>query len=286
MAFPVSPANNATAVVNGITYVYSSVNNAWKRVAQPISTANTTSAAIYANGAFIQANAAFAVANSGSGATAASSYANSAFLKANSAYESQNTTGTYANSAYTQANTATTNAATADGKAVTAGSYANSSYTQANTATTNAATADGKAVTSGSYANSAYGVANAALLYANAAFIQANAAFAQANTGGGGTPAANTAIVDDIYIGNGSTTQFTLSSNVYANSIIVAINGIMQPNVAYTVVGSNNIITLSEAPALNDYILVKKFTGAGGSVTTSGGVTTGKSIAMAIVFGG
>jgi hypothetical protein len=258
MAFPVSPANNATAVVNGITYVYSSVNNAWKRVAQPISTANTTSAAIYANGAFIQANAAFAVANSGSGATAASSYANSAFLKANSAYESQNTTGTYANSA----------------------------YTAANTATTNAATADGKAVTSGSYANSAYGVANAALLYANAAFIQANAAFAQANTGGGGTPAANTAIVDDIYIGNGSTTQFTLSSNVYANSIIVAINGIMQPNVAYTVVGSNNIITLSEAPALNDYILVKKFTGAGGSVTTSGGVTTGKSIAMAIVFGG
>lgn len=32
MTFPVSPANNETATVNGITYVYSSANNAWTRV--------------------------------------------------------------------------------------------------------------------------------------------------------------------------------------------------------------------------------------------------------------
>lgn len=32
MAFPTSPVNNQTAVVNGITYAYSSANNAWTRV--------------------------------------------------------------------------------------------------------------------------------------------------------------------------------------------------------------------------------------------------------------
>jgi len=32
MSFPIGPVNNQTAVVNGITYVYSSANNAWTRV--------------------------------------------------------------------------------------------------------------------------------------------------------------------------------------------------------------------------------------------------------------
>lgn len=32
MSFPIGPVNNQTATVNGITYVYSSANNAWTRV--------------------------------------------------------------------------------------------------------------------------------------------------------------------------------------------------------------------------------------------------------------
>jgi hypothetical protein len=32
MSFPIGPVNNQTTVVNGITYVYSSANNAWTRV--------------------------------------------------------------------------------------------------------------------------------------------------------------------------------------------------------------------------------------------------------------
>jgi len=32
MTFPISPANNSTTTINGITYVYSSANNAWTRV--------------------------------------------------------------------------------------------------------------------------------------------------------------------------------------------------------------------------------------------------------------
>ena len=35
MAFPVSPTNNQTAVVNGIAYIYNSTDNAWARFSSP-----------------------------------------------------------------------------------------------------------------------------------------------------------------------------------------------------------------------------------------------------------
>ena len=36
MSFPSSPSNTQTAIVNGITYIYSSTNNAWRRVAEVV----------------------------------------------------------------------------------------------------------------------------------------------------------------------------------------------------------------------------------------------------------
>ena len=57
MPFPISPVNNETTVVNGITYVYSSANNAWTRV-----TANN----ITATGNVVTGNL---VANSGVAST-------------------------------------------------------------------------------------------------------------------------------------------------------------------------------------------------------------------------
>lgn len=58
---------------------------------------------------------------------------------------------------------------------------------------------------------------------------------------------------------NGVNTQFTLSSNATAASVIVTINGVVQiPTVAYTV--SGNLLTFTEAPAEGDYIDVRTLT--------------------------
>ena len=35
MSFPVSPANNATAIVNGINYIYNATNKTWTRYTSP-----------------------------------------------------------------------------------------------------------------------------------------------------------------------------------------------------------------------------------------------------------
>jgi len=66
MAFPVSPLNGATTIVNGITYTYSSATNAWTRT---ISSIINTAAFTQANSAYTQANAAYNKANSTTGLT-------------------------------------------------------------------------------------------------------------------------------------------------------------------------------------------------------------------------
>jgi hypothetical protein len=194
------------------------------------------------------------VRTAGSYANSAYLTGNSAFVKANSAYDSQNTTGAYANSAYAQANTATDNAA-------------------------------------------------AASQYANAAFIQANAAFAQANTGGSSTDAyardtanaafdkantsSNTALTvyTDQFTANGLTTTFTLSANPPDENFVTAVvDGIIQLRSTYTV--TNNIITFDST--FENGAKVEVTTLSGNTVintVTSGGVSTGKSIAMSIIFG-
>jgi hypothetical protein len=84
MAFPSSPANNATATVNGISYTYNSTNGTWTRVpASSISSTDTWSRN--------QSNAAFGVANTATtSVTAAFVQANAAFAAANSSSSSAN----------------------------------------------------------------------------------------------------------------------------------------------------------------------------------------------------
>ena len=81
-------------------------------------------------------------------------------------------------------------------------------------------------------------------------------------TGSAGEPY-NFNIQSNIFTGNGSNTQFTLySGNTTQNSVIVVINGVVQqPDVAYTIVGSNNIITFAGTPSNNALIEVKNLTG-------------------------
>lgn len=59
--FPTSPANNATTVVNGITYIYNTALQAWKIVPSGTDFTDTTARAT--------ANAAFAAANTGATST-------------------------------------------------------------------------------------------------------------------------------------------------------------------------------------------------------------------------
>jgi hypothetical protein len=63
MSFPISPANNATTIVNGITYIYNTSLQAWKIV--PGGAIDSTARAT--------ANAAFAAANTGGGGTSTTS---------------------------------------------------------------------------------------------------------------------------------------------------------------------------------------------------------------------
>ena len=51
-----------------------------------------------------------------------------------------------------------------------------------------------------------------------------------------------------------------------------SINGLVQPNNTFTIVGSNNIVTLSAAPASLDTVIFKRLQGAGGAIpATTGG---------------
>ena len=76
------------------------------------------------------------------------------------------------------------------------------------------------------------------------------------------------------------------------NTVFVAINGVLQPNTAYTIVGTNTTITMTEAPGLNDTVNIKRITGAGASgggsstsLTTSNTTLTATSNGTTLVVG-
>jgi len=85
---------------------------------------------------------------------------------------------------------------------------------------------------------------------------------------------ANTTVTDDTFTGTGSTTIYTMAAAATQNTVLVAINGILQPNTAYTIVNSNTTITLTEAPGLNDTVNIKRITGSGTSGGGGGSSTT------------
>jgi hypothetical protein len=127
-------------------------------------------------------------------------------------------------------------------------------------------------------ANAAGGtLSQAAFDKANSANVLAQAAFDKANTGGGGGgTTSNTSIAENIFTANGSQTSFTLTSAATQNTVLVFVSGVLQPNSYYTIVGSNTTITLADAPAVNDTVIVKTFSGAG-SGSSGGGASVSVS---------
>ena len=161
MPFPLSPANNQTALVNGIVYQWNNTLGVWKRngsvnsieVGQLLlnsaqqSTTNGSGTLIVSGGAGITGNVY-------SGGIFITGSANGITFADGSVQTSAGASAATGAAAFTQANAAN--------------QLANSAFAQANAAN--------------SLAGSAYGQANAAFNQANAANQYANSAFAKANT--------------------------------------------------------------------------------------------------------
>ena len=98
----------------------------------------------------------------------------------------------------------------------------------------------------------------------------------------------NISINTDTFIGDGTTTIFTMSyAPKNANNVVVNINGVLQLLDAYTVTVDSTTLTFSTAPAVNAKINVMVFTsGSANGSSSSGGTTRAQSMTMGILFGG
>jgi hypothetical protein len=137
-------------------------------------------------------------------------------------------------------------------------------YTWTNTHTFNANVTFG----AGIIANGSIGTAGQ-VLFSNGS----SAYWAGANTGTG---------TSQTFTSTGTST-ITLSAAINPADAIVNLNGLtLIPTTDYTI--TSTTLTFTTTPASGDLIEVRTFSGLG--VAGSGGITTGKAIAMAIVFGG
>lgn len=93
--------------------------------------------------------------------------------------------------------------------------------------------------------------------------------------------------IKDTFNGDGATTQFTMTQAGTANNVDVFVENVRQePGVAYTC--SGNVITFTAAPLSgtgNIYVINRGPTEVVAAAAAASGVSTGKAIAMSIVFG-
>ena len=246
MPFPSSPANNQTALVNGIVYQWNTTLGVWKRngsvtsinVGQILLTSAQTSitngsgSLIVSGGAGISGNlysGGIYITGSANGITFSdSTFQNTAFTGTAIDLTARNTGNSayiHANAAFAAANSAASSSTDTFARTQANASFitANSASSYANGAFVAANTADQRAVTSGAYANAAFGIANSASSYANGAFGVANSASSYAN---GAFAAANTADQRAVTSGSyaNSAYQTANSAASYANGAFAAAN--------------------------------------------------------------
>ena len=246
MAFPTSPANNQTALVNGIVYQWNNTLGAWKRngsvtsisVGQLLLTSAQTSitngsgSLIVSGGAGISGNVysgGIYITGSANGITFSdSTFQNTAFTGTAIDLTARNTGNSsyiHANAAFAAANNAASSSTDTFARTQANASFitANSASSYANGAFAAANTADQRAVTSGAYANAAFGVANSASSYANGAFVAANTADQRAVTSGAYANAAFGIANSASSYANGAF-GVANSASSYANGAFVAAN--------------------------------------------------------------
>jgi len=283
MAFPLSPANNQTALVNGIVYQWNAALGVWKRngsinsasigqlvlTSAQTSTSNVSGTLIVSGGAGITGNLYTGgiyitgangitfpdgtVQTTAGGLTSA----NTRLTIIEGVDVGQNTRMSIIEGVDATQNasisilqgvdlTQNTNITAADTKAQGAFDKANSANVLAQAAFDAANTASG----AGSSDSFARQTANAAFTQANTATTLAQAAFDKANT----SSAVLTSTVDT-FTGDGSNTAFTLSTTpATINYTTAVVGGVTQPRSAYSVVGTT--LTFTSAPANNQTIEV------------------------------
>ena len=293
-------ANFSTTIATSIGVTNSFANGAFLRANASYDAQNTTasfanasyttanSGASFANSAFITANASYASQNT------TASFANGAFVTANAAFNAaNNATDSWvrnqANNAYNTANAAFTAANTAGGADTWARAQANAAYNKANTSST--ATLTGYVdVFTGDGSNSAFtlsttpsdeniifvsvqGVMQPKTSYSLSGNILTfdsvlpNTAYIEVTTLSG-TNISSSSLMYRTYTGDNTATNFTVTSGVNVNNLLVAENGILQrPTTDYTVSGAN--VVFSTAPATGVDIQVRELVtiSAGNSLT-------------------
>ena len=293
-------ANFSTTIATSIGVTNSFANGAFLRANASYDAQNTTasfanasyttanSGASFANSAFITANASYASQNT------TASFANGAFVTANAAFNAaNNATDSWvrnqANNAYNTANAAFTAANTAGGADTWARAQANAAFNKANTSST--ATLTGYVdVFTGDGSNSAFtlsttpsdeniifvsvqGVMQPKTSYSLSGNILTfdsvlpNTAYIEVTTLSG-TNISSSSLMYRTYTGDNTATNFTVTSGVNVNNLLVAENGILQrPTTDYTVSGAN--VVFSTAPATGVDIQVRELVtiSAGNSLT-------------------
>ena len=260
------------------------------------------SGASFANSAFITANASYASQNTtasfANGAfdksNSAASFANGAFVTANAAFNAaNNATDSWvrnqANNAYNTANAAFTAANTAGGADTWARAQANAAYNKANT--NSGGTLTGYVdVFTGDGSNSAFtlsttpsdeniifvsvqGVMQPKTSYSLSGNILTfdsvlpNTSYIEVTTLSG-TNISSSSLMYRTYTGDNTATNFTVTSGVNVNNLLVAENGILQrPTTDYTVSGANVVFTTAPATGVDIQVRELVTISAGNSLT-------------------
>ena len=257
MAFPTSPANNQTALVNGIVYQWNAALGVWKRngsinsasigqlvlTSSQLSTSNGSGTLIVAGGAGITGNlytGGVYITGSANGITfsdgSVQTSAGASAATGAAAFDQANAANQYANSAYAQANAANSLAGSAYGQANAAfaqanaaNQYANSAFAKANTVASDLANFSslfaGIEVTQNTRIGNAETQTQAAFDKANSANVLAQAAFNAANTkfsSSGGTITGDTVVLGNLTItGN---TVYANTENLTVKDNIITLN--------------------------------------------------------------
>jgi hypothetical protein len=135
--------------------------------------------------------------------------------------------------------------------------------------------------------NTDYTVSNNLLTFVTAPPANSNVdvrVFGNVSVVAGSSGGSGTTVTRDSYSGDGSNTTFTLSTTPASEEYtIVFVDGVIQKINNYNV--DSTSLTFDSAPESNSEIDVITISG-GGSNSSGSGITTGKAIAMSIVFGG
>jgi Domain of unknown function (DUF4183) len=127
---------------------------------------------------------------------------------------------------------------------------------------------------------STYTVSGSTLTFSSAppstAIIEVTTFGGSVSIGGGGGSGGSLSALYRGYTGDGSTTTYTVTSGITANTVLVATNGVLQrPTTDYTISGS--VLTFVVAPDNSDDIQIRELSGSSGSSALTWNIASSNS---------